>query len=375
MSICRDLMTQRHLEEAISWLSTARKSSCDGGIPAYFDLLRGRWTSSYPETTGYVIPTLISCAARLRRPDLYEFAIALSDYLLGVRTAEGGVGHWKQQEGKGVEPVIFDTGQVILGWLAAWQETNNQAYWEAIIDAADWLVDVQDESGAWIRYQHLGVVKVIDTRVALALLKVAQVSSLPSYVAAARRNLDWALSQQQPNGWFRQASFWVGKDPFTHTIAYTAEGLLECGLILDERRYVASAEKVARVLMEKQRPDGSLCSTYDAAWRSTSCSSCLTGNCQMALIWLRFFGLSGDARYLDVARKAIAFVASTQDLRTSDTNIRGAIAGSYPTYGRYARFQYPNWAAKFFIDALLAVQEVDEQPHTDRECSGCQSKV
>ena len=34
----------------------------------------------------------------------------------------------------------------------------------------------------------------------------------------------------------------------------------------------------------------------------------------------------------------------------------GGIKGSFPVYGRYAPLQYPNWATKFFIDALLAKQ-------------------
>jgi len=355
------LATGRHLEEAVKWILTAREHSSDRGIPAYFDLLRGRWTPSYPETTGYMIPTLFACAACLQQPHLRKVAIALADYLLGVRTPEGGVGHWERRDGEQGTPIVFDTGQIILGWLAAWREVNNPIYLQAAVDAADWLVGVQDESGAWVRYQHLGTVKVIDTRVAWALLKLSQITSHPSYVMAAQRNLEWALTQQQSNGWFRHAAFRAGNDPFTHAIAYTAEGLLESGLLLDELRYIAAAEKVVWVLLERQRPDGSLASTYNAAWQPTSCSSCLTGNCQMALLWLRFYSLSEDTRYLAAARKAIAFVAATQDLRTSNTNIKGAIAGSYPIYGRYERFKYPNWAAKFFIDALLALQEVNER--------------
>jgi uncharacterized protein YyaL (SSP411 family) len=283
----------------------------------------------------------------------------MSDYLLDARTPEGGVGHWKQREGEWEPPVVFDTGQVIFGWLAAWCNTNDPTYLEAATRAADWLISVQDESGAWVQYQHLGTVKVIDTRVAWALLEVAQIAPSPSYVTAAWRNLDWALGQQQDSGWFRHAAFHPAEDPFTHTIAYTAEGLLESGLILNEPRYITAAEKVARVLVARQHPDGFLSSTYDVDWRPTSRSSCLTGNCQMALLWLRFYGLCNETCYLDAARKAMAFVSATQDLQTPNANIRGAIAGSFPFYGRYERFQYPNWAAKFFIDALLALQEAE----------------
>jgi uncharacterized protein YyaL (SSP411 family) len=351
----------RHLEEAVRWVLAAREHSLDGGIPAYFDLLRGRWAPSYPETTGYTIPTLVACAAHLQQFDLRKAAIAMADYLLSARTPEGGVSHWKRRDGQHGTPIVFDTGQVIFGWLAAWRETNNPVYLQAAVDAGDWLVSVQSESGAWVRHQHSGTVKVIDTRVAWALLELAQVTSRPLYAMAARDNLDWAISQQQPNGWFCHAAFRGSDDPFTHTIAYTAEGLLESGLLLNEVRYITAAEKIVCALLERQRPDGSLSSTYNCAWQPTSRSTCLTGNCQVALLWLRFYGLSEDTSCLNAARKAIAFVAATQDLCTSNTNIRGAIAGSYPIYGRYERFKYPNWAAKFFTDALLALQGVNER--------------
>lgn len=371
---CCSPAVRTHLQEAVSWLLAAREHSADGGIPAFFDLLRGRWAPSYPETTGYIIPTLLASASYLdKRDDLRAAATASADYLLDARTAQGGVGHWRAGRGQSVTPLVFDTGQVIFGWLAAWRETKNAAYLQAAQHAADWLVGVQSDSGAWIRHQHLGTVKVIDTRVAWALLEVAEVTSSPSYVAAATRNLDWALSQQRPNGWFRHASFRPGQDPFTHTIAYTAEGFLESGLMLDEASYVTSAQQVSRALLELQRPDGSLASTFDADWQPTSHSSCLTGDCQMALLWLRLYRLSGDMSYLDAARKAIAFVASTQNLSSSNPNIRGAIAGSYPIYGRYERLKYPNWAAKFFIDALLALQELD-QPLANSEQSCCPSR-
>ena len=33
--------------------------------------------------------------------------------------------------------------------------------------------------------------------------------------------------------------------------------------------------------------------------------------------------------------------------------MRGAIPGSSPIRGAYSRFEFPNWAAQFFADALL----------------------
>ena len=350
---------QRHLNEAISWILTAREHSRDGGIPAHYDLLRSRWAPSYPETTAYTIPTLLACAEHLDRPELCNVATELADYLLDVRTCKGGIGHWDQQDGQPDPPIIFDTGQAIFGWLSAWHEAGNPVYLQAARDAGDWLVEVQDDNGAWSQYQHLDTVKVIDARVALALVSLAQATSCPAYTAAAKRNLDWVLAQQESNGWLRHAAFRAGDDPYTHTIAYTAEGLLASGHLLQETHYMEAAEQTAGALLNQQRPDGALASTYNSDWQATSRSSCLTGNCQASLIWLRLYRLSENETYLEAARRAIAFVASTQNMSSSNVNIRGAIAGSYPIFGRYERFTYPNWAAKFFIDALLALHKIE----------------
>jgi hypothetical protein len=353
------LPIRRHVEGALEWILTARAQSRDGGIPAYFDLLRGRWKRSYPETTGYTIPTLLDCARRFDRPELREISIELAEYLLRVRTPEGGVGHWDQLQGQRPEPIVFDTGQVIFGWVAAWKETHRNDFLEAAIQAGKWLVSVQSSSGGWYTNQHLGAVKVIDARVAWSLLDLAQIAPIPAFTESARRNLDWVCSLQLPNGWFRHAAFAPGADPFTHTIAYTAEGLFESGLLLDDPEYLAAAEQVGRALLVRQRPDGSLASTYDEQWRPTESSSCLSGNCQMAILWLRLFERGGDPAYLASARRAIEYVATTQDLDTSNSATRGAIAGSAPLYGRYERMKYPNWAAKFFIDSLLLLEDVE----------------
>src|SRR5690348_16434114 len=97
-----------------------------------------------------------------------DVAIELADYLLEVRTPEGGVGHWDQKSGGPSVPIVFDTGQVIFGWLSAWRTTQRREYLEASVAAADWLAEIQAPDGAWRVNQHLGMVKVIDARVAWA---------------------------------------------------------------------------------------------------------------------------------------------------------------------------------------------------------------
>lgn len=345
-----------HLAGALAWIARAHAAVDDGGISKGYHLLRDQWFPSYPETTGYTVPTLLNAAVALDQPQLRDMALRLAEYLLARAESEGGIFHWKG----GGEPVVFDTGQVIFGWLAAYDATGDAPYLEAATRAGDWLVAVQAPSGAWTRFQHLGVIKVIDTRVAWALLELSRRTGRATpYRRAAERNLDWAVTQQEKNGWFRRCAFEEGADAITHTLAYTAEGLLESGLLLGEDRYVDAARRTADALLARQRPDGSLASTYDAAWRATRGSSCLTGDCQMGRLWLCLYDLDGRDGCLTAARRAIDFVAGTQDLDSARLEVRGGIAGSHPIHGWYERFKYPNWAAKFFVDALLTLEHLE----------------
>ena len=66
-------------------------------------------------------------------------------------------------------------------------------------------------------------------------------------------------------------------------------------------------------------------------------------------------GLKANAArlYLNAALKLIDQTKATQPMRTSNLNIRGAVAGSHPIWGGYIRFGFPNWAAKFLADAIM----------------------
>jgi hypothetical protein len=352
--------SQLRLNAALEWIKRAHQASPAGGLSKGYDVLRRRWAPAYPETTGYTIPTLLNAAETLGRSDLSALALALADYLLKVATPDGAVSHWSAAA---AQPIVFDTGQVIFGWLAAYAASQKTGYLDAAVRAANWLAANQDRSGAWTQYQHLGVVKTIDARVAWALLELYQRTQQPSHRQAAERNLDWTLRQQTADGWYRQCAFREGDAPFTHTLVYTAEGLFESGCRLGEARYIDAADRTAEALLARQRADGWLAGTYQLGWQATSRWSCLTGNCQASRLWLRLGARRDNPAYAEGARKAIEYVSRTQQLNAPNPGIRGGIAGSAPLFGRYERFKYPNWAAKFYIDALLAWQALKTGRH------------
>ena len=92
---------------------------------------------------------------------------------------------------------------------------------------------------------------------------------------------------------------------------------------------------------------------FNHKWMANETFSCLTGNAQMAIIWLKLYKITRDERLLNAAVKNIEQLKSIQNLASRNDGIRGGIPGSYPIWGDYVNFGYPNWAAKFFADALM----------------------
>lgn len=338
---------QKHLEAAISWLKRAHDVTPDDGVSWGYSL-KGGWRSSYRETSGYIATTFFDFAKQLKDDDCRQRALVISKWLVQMQNADGSISDPRY----GSEGIVFDTGQVLLGLVRAFEETQEPFFLKAAQRSGNWLVEVADAQRHWTRNTHLGIPHVYNTRVAWFLLKLNALSPSLDRERVARANLDWALNQQK-NGWFEQCAFKQGVAPFTHTIAYAIRGLLESGFLLGEQKYIDAAVRGAEVSLEHLRFDGFIPGQIDTDGRAQGRYCCLTGNCQMAIIWLKLFEYKGEQRYYQAAVDSLRYVMSCQDIRTSNSNIWGGIKGSQPIWGKYTRLSYPNWATKFFIDALL----------------------
>jgi len=344
-----------HLAATMRWLCRAQDAYPPGGVSIDYSLIHG-WRPGYPETTGYIIPTFINYAALTSDDEYRRRAVRMADWELSIQEADGSFkgGPW----GSGLGSFVFDTGQILFGLIDAHTLTGDDKYLRAAVRAGDWLVKVQDAGGMWNRHTYHGIAHVYYTRVAWGLAELGVHSGNSAYLDAARRNADWVLSQQLPNGWFDQAGFTDAghRAPFTHTIAYTVEGLLETGDRLGRPEYVDAARRSAEalaVICER----GFFRGTYDRHWLSRDRYSCLTGNAQIAAIFFRLYQVRGDRRFVAAARAINQFVCRCQ-YTDGAPQVAGAISGSYPIWGGYQRFAFPNWAAKFFADALMLERAV-----------------
>lgn len=349
----------------LDWLGRAQDltASADGGVARHFSLVDG-WGASYPETTGYIVPTLLDCARRFESPDLAARARQMLDWLVGIQFDEGGFqgGVVGQQP---VVPVTFNTGQILLGLAAGTEHFGDPVYASAMAKAADWLDATQDADGAWrsapTPFSKPGE-KAYETHVAWGLLEAARVGDNEEWLAAGLANIDWALTFQRDNGWFASCCLNDPARPLTHTIGYALRGVLEGFRHSHRPQYLDAARRTATALLGVQREDGGLPGRLASDWRPAVDWSCLTGNVQISAVWLDLARYGGPeaSDYVEAARRANRMVRRTVQLSAAP-GIAGGVKGSFPVDGRYGRFQLLNWAAKFAIDANLLEADLDSE--------------
>lgn len=345
---------EAHLRSAVDWLKRAAAATPDKGV-SYGYSVRGGWRPSYRETSGYIAVTFYELAKRLGDSESASLARSVSDWLCEVQEPDGSIANPQYRADEGI---VFDTGQVLLGYVRAYRETGEARFREAGARASAWLANRLDDDGAWRKNTYLGHAHTYNTRVAWAMLEFNDVAPDPIIEAAARKNLDWALTQEK-NGYFESCAFEPDVAPFTHTIAYAIRGFQEAGRLLGDVKYEQTAVRAANAVLGHVQQNGWIPGQIDEKGQARARYCCLTGNCQLAIIWLNLHRSTGEERYFDAAKRSLSYVMEHQDLNTSNLAFLGAIKGSQPIWGRYAPFSYPNWATKFFIDAMLLWDEVE----------------
>ncbi len=355
-------MTNRdHIFLALNWLKRAQDTTNQGGVSAWYSLVSG-WSHSYIETTGYIINTFLDCARIYGSTDLQNRAAHMGDFLLTQEVAGGGFRTAVAEQQDPSPPTVFNTGQDLLGLTSLYEVTHENKYRDAAVRAADFLCEIQEPDGSWLKNTYGSTKHTYHTRVAWGLLRVYEITGIEKYKDSACKNLDWALVNQLPNGWYAVNHLPPPNSvvPFTHTISYAIEGFWWSSLILNSKPYAMSALKGAIPPLNYFLKYNKLPGTFDSQWQSKDVYSCLTGDAQLSLMWWQMYHLTGKQYFKEAGTKMNRYLKSKQVTKSLVPQTIGGMAGSDPLWGDllanrgYCRLAYINWATKFFIDALLA---------------------
>lgn len=294
---------------AIQWIKN--NSVLDQGI-----INNSKLKKSYPEVTGYYIPTLIRWGYK-------ELAVSYAKWLCSIQKEDGS---WYDTLDKA--PYIFDSAQILKGLIAVREMYSDREQLDSAIKrGCDWILSCMTDEGqlktpSEAEWGNVAS-ELIHTYCLSPLNDAAQLYGEPKYQEAANKILNYYKQH-----YFEKI---VDFSMLSHFYAYVVEAMLDMGEIELAREAMTNIEAF-------QKKSGAVPAYKDVDW------ICSTGLFQLSLIWFRL----GD---LDRGNKAFEYACKLQ-------NDSGGWYGSYISeensdeINTYFPDAEISWANKYFLDAL-----------------------
>jgi hypothetical protein len=358
--------TRERARAAVDWILRGQVAGGDGGVSlGYFpcDVEQG-WRPSYPETTGYIITSLLEYSRRFQETAVGAQALRMAEWETEIQMTSGAVQGGPVCPPEKQTPTAFNTGMVLDGWVTAYHFNQDARFLKAGRRAADWLVSDLDDEGYFRtngQFVAPGLIKTYNVLCAWALHRLGEIVPEACYQSTAIRIVDAAIRKQQPNGWFADNCLTRPEAPLLHTIGYTLQGILEVGIAAKREDFVESSRRGVDALLPQINAKGRVHGRYFQDWEPACFSSCLTGSAQLAVVCYRLYEHLGQRSYWTAAERLLNYLKPLQLLDSGNPALNGALPGSFPLFGGYMTAGYPNWATKYLLDALLLQDRLAEK--------------
>jgi hypothetical protein len=298
----------------------------------------------------------------MSRIDLRQRAIDLADWLVKIQMYSGAIRGGALNEAGSSE--ALSTALTLLGWIRAVKETGRERYLPAIRRATEFLLELERKSDGPGRRTPDDILHgdtPAASAVGLALIQTGIFLEEYTCCAVGERRLNQTIGRQKKNGWFQNN----GSDPahptLLQTLAAIVENILMCGIILDNPKYIRSAQATADVLLKKYQVDHVLSGRVLPDWSGDVSWSGQLANGKMASIWLRLYRITGGEDYFTSALRMIDALKKGQNRASSNPGLRGGIKGCFPCDGDFGRYQTLSSSTIQFIDALLLMDRIMER--------------
>lgn len=344
-----------HLELSLQWYLQDITSSIDGGINSKINIIdfinNKKKHISYPETTGYILSSLIN--SRFFTNTIKEKHIEkVLFFLLKKQNADGGFSHPSNPN----KSLAFDTGQVLGGLLTYYMfYKKNKKVKKTIFLAANFLAKNIKKDGTYCSEVLYRDQKCYYSSATMSLSRASKFFKNSLWKEKSKKNINWILSNMNEKLWFKNYSFGNGPDFNLHGIAYTIRGILEHGIIYD-KKYIRLAkqiiDKIFKINFNGIILESKLPLNFFKNYKGYSHETCPTGLAQIAVIVLKLAFIYKDKNYQKIGRDLVENVKMLQ-IQGLSKKIDGLFTGSWPIDSNYQPYDLPNWPTKFFIDSLM----------------------
>jgi hypothetical protein len=344
-----------HLELSLQWYLQDITSSVDGGINSKINIIdfinKKKKRISYPETSGYILSSLINSrffSNTIKKKHIEKVLF----FLLKKQNEDGGFSHPSNP----TKSLAFDTGQVLGGLLTYYMfcKKNNKVK-KTIFLAANFLAKNIMKDGTYCSEVLYRDQKCYYSSATMSLSRASKVFKNSLWKEKSKKNINWILSNMNRKLWFKNYSFGNGPDFNLHGIAYTIRGILEHGIIYDKKyiRLVRQIiDKIFKINFNGIILESKLPLNFFKNYKSFSQETCPTGLAQIAVIVLKLAFIYKDKKYQEIGRDLVENVKMFQ-IQGLSKKIDGLFTGSWPIDSNYQPYDLPNWPTKFFIDSLM----------------------
>ncbi len=315
----------------------------------------GQWGAPYPETTGYLIPTLLECSPY--NDSLREIALAQLSFIKSIQNEDGSF--YQALDNKA--PIIFDTAQIVIGLVALCPEVLKfEDISDVVKEAVIWMHEQLTEEGLFLEHNYVDNYNpAYYARIAMAMSQGEAIFF--SKITSKTKKLIFRIADlQNADLMFDYAGFSAEETPYTHTIAYTLRGLWECALHINNKKLMHKVTDSLARLSETLLSKGKVAGRYDAHWQGDYSFICSTGNAQLALLYLLVYERLQNKKFLQVVPLLLKPLLAGQ--RSLSLN-KGAVPSSLPIWGPYQKWSFTNWTQKFYADALVSILEMNKRPY------------
>jgi len=370
------LSDEAHLTMSLDWLAHTHNLLDNKGFPNKFNLMHDYGLGpSYPETTGYTLCTLLTILRNKPTSSInYKHVCAMTQssakYLMNeCQLADGSFTGGHKKLHNFMKPSVFNTGQILLGLTDLYEtlKENNFEFKSQFDIPLDQLASSIDRSATFLageltpegaydlRYSFAKTPSPYYAKSTSGLLRAGIVLEKEAFITASKKNFDWVLTQQEPNGWINNWGL-NGEWALLHRTAYTLRGMIEAYLYYEDEKYLQCVLDGIDCLRNIDRENFShpeLVPSFAHKSGKYRNELCLTGLSQLAIAIAK---IPSDHRTVEVNKLYDEILVQTKKFQCrgfKNDCINGGIPASYPINGTYSAYDLIEWGVKFFMDTVL----------------------